>query len=155
MLVMSPIGGIPPTRRRGVACITGCDCIMDANDFEAFLSIHRLVRKQMMARMTHWVNRFGKPDVPEKYHGWNRRQYGGLYTMCFVFKYRNDRFDARCYGFKCNPPELGGDLQVFVPVEVVKQKRKNQTDERILRNVADAYADPKVVDCISQFTFGG
>jgi len=151
MLEINAIEGIPATKFRGIACIAGSDSIIDESTLFEFLCQDNLVRQQMMSRMNGWINRFPKGDRPKQYHGWNRKQFNGKYTECFVFKYRNDRFDIRIYGFKCHPIPDDSRFELFVPVVVIDQKRQHETDETNLKRVVGARCLRQVQDCLDRY----
>jgi hypothetical protein len=51
-------------------------------------------------RFDNWVGDLpGSPTPHGHYHGWEKTQYGGKYTNCWVFKAPGNRL----YGFLCHP----------------------------------------------------
>jgi hypothetical protein len=66
------------------------------NAKENFDSLGVNTERQFRTAFDAWVD--GK-IYQKRYHGWDRSEYKGLYTKCFVFKYKSDRF----YGILYNP----------------------------------------------------
>lgn len=66
------------------------------------------------------------------YHGWDKSEFSGKYTKCFVFEYKSqsDRF----YGFLCNPKKIDRSYQLCVLV-TYQCKTRHKTDQANLKKV--------------------
>jgi len=136
--------------RRGIAFLRGHLEIISLEQFEEELAGEPLLRRQLYARMDHWVNNANRAVDPEKYHGWDPGQHRGKHRMCFVFKYKNKRVSARLYGFLCNPSYKNPGFQLFIPVRLA-DKRSNETDITILDRIARLSREESVVACVRTY----
>ena len=74
----------------------------------------------------YWIS--GIDNKPDRYHGWDRSEYGGKYQECFAFK----NPPHRLYGFLCHPKEPE-DKRFWMCVLILHaEKRKCKTEEKEL-----------------------
>lgn len=73
----------------------------------------------------YWI---GNHPNTKRHHGWNRSEFNGRYTQCYVFKADSNRF----YGFLCNPKASDPRFQFCM---LVAHGRKHQfaTEEGFLQ----------------------
>lgn len=74
-----------------------------------------------------WVS--GAPLPKSRGHDWDKTQYGGKYTHCFVFKTSDD---DRFYGFLCHPKQRDHPRYEFCVLVVYVPKHQWETDETTL-----------------------
>lgn len=74
-----------------------------------------------------WVS--GAPLPKSRGHGFNKRDYGGKYAHCFVFKTSDD---DRLYGFLCHP-KRDDPSYMFCTLVAYMTKNQWETDEAMLR----------------------
>jgi len=94
-----------------------------------FNALDRTCKRTLRTRFDHWQS--GKL-YKKGYHGWDKSEYGGRYTNCFVFKCQSHRF----YGFLCNPKEDNPRYQICILVGHAN-KEKWETDETDLKHVEE------------------
>lgn len=126
--------------KRGVLFLGGGD-----DDFvnvkETFDKWNQKVQEEFQASFLWWTN--GHLNT-KRFHGWDRSEYRGRYTNCFVFK----RTYRRLYGFLCHPIARRPDYQVVVLVHAC-EKHQWETEERILRRVEETRQSRAVVDVLN------
>ena len=103
-------------------------------------SIERLLR----TRFDAWVD--GHPNKAARYHGWNKSEFKGRYTRCFVFKAKVHRF----YGFLCNPKTSDHSYQVCILV-CHAEKKEHETDETDLKQVEKLRNTLKIQRAITEY----
>ena len=82
----------------------------------AFDSLNKTYERSFRTRFDAWQS--GQPNKSARYHGWDKSEYGGRYTNCFVFKYKSHRF----YSFLCNPKETNPRYQICILVRYARKK---------------------------------
>jgi len=122
--------GVQYSDKRAVAFVVDYPGFATQDDLE-----HLGVKRQLNSRMERWVGRPYDPWDRLKYHGWTSNQYGGDYVKCFEFKYHNNRFNTRLYGFLCHPLEVAPAFQLFVATEVLRYKKQHGVDTAALDRV--------------------
>lgn len=99
--------------RRAVAFLHH-DEISYVNVTDIFESLPEEIGDTFKRRFDNWISDLpGSPVPRHQYHGWNKSQYGGKYTECWVFKTPGNRL----YGFLCHPKaplDNGYELCVIV-----------------------------------------
>jgi hypothetical protein len=74
----------------------------------------------------------GKVGKLKYFQGWDKSEFNGSYTHCFVFKCGNNRF----YGFLCNAKERNPRYQICVLV-IHSVKKDHETYEPDLKHVEE------------------
>jgi hypothetical protein len=121
-------------RRRGVAFLISTeDGRLTAKS--AFDRLDETAERGLRTRFDAWVGR--QPPKPHRYHGWNREEFGGKYTECFVFKYTGGKAEHHFYGFLCHPKEPGDPSYQACVLVVYAWKGKHKTDEADLRRTEE------------------
>ena len=94
---------------------------------EAFKKLSVNEKKYFNTSFDYWIG--GMDSKIDRYHGWNKNEFGGRYQECFVFK----NPPHRLYGFLCHPktPEDGRFLMCVLILHA--EKRKWKTDETELK----------------------
>jgi hypothetical protein len=113
--------------RRCIAFLVSREKKIDA--YNVFNEFDETTERHFRCRFDSWRD----GQINKKwFHGWDKREFSGAYTRCFVFKHQSDRF----YGFLCNPKKSDPGFQVCV---LVNHASKNQfdTDERELRTAEE------------------
>lgn len=82
----------------------------------------------------------------KRFHGWNKTEYKGRYTKCFVFKHNKHHF----YGFLCNPKENNIRYEACILVRHTN-KTEWQTDETDLKQVEELRSNIPIQNLIRQF----
>ncbi|MDO9565164.1 MAG: hypothetical protein Q7J15_00240 [Candidatus Desulfaltia sp.] len=113
-------------QRRGVCFLISGDKKVAAKPI--FDNLKGNIDSLLRTRFDAWIdNQLGKPS---RYHGWNKSEFHGRYTKCFVFKAKSHRF----YGFLCNPKPSNNSYQVCILVRYAF-KKEHKTDEADLKQV--------------------
>lgn len=86
------------------------------------------IERSLRTNFDAWIG--GQLNKSARYHGWNKSEFQGRYTRCFVFKAKDHRF----YGFLCNPKLSDRSYQVCILVCHAK-KNEHDTDETDLKQV--------------------
>ncbi len=128
--------------RRAVAFFVTRKTQITARNF--FRTLNPKVADLLRTRFEYWVS--GKP-IKKYFHGWDRSQFAGKYTFCFVFKCNEKRIQHRFYGFLCNPKDSNPGYQICILV-VHATKREWDTDEHDLRQVEAIRTTPTVQEII-------
>ena len=110
----------------------------------AFDRLNIVGQRMLRTRFDAW--QIGQLNKPARYHGWNKSEYGGRYTNCFVFKYKLHRF----YGFLCNPKEKNPRYQICILVKKAT-KKEHETDETELKQVENIRSNLAVQRKIRDF----
>lgn len=110
----------------------------------AFDGLDRTCENSFRTRFDAWQS--GQPNKPARYHGWDKSEYKGRYTKCFVFKYRFHRF----YGFLCNPKEKNPSYQICILVRYAN-KKEWETDETDLKHVEEIRTNLTIQRMIKDF----
>ena len=84
--------------------------------------------KALRSRFDWW--RDNQPNKPHRYHGWDKSEFGGKFTKCFVFKANPHRL----YGFLTNPKPSDQSYQICALV-CHAEKNKHESDETDLKRV--------------------
>jgi len=85
-------------------------------------------KKWMEKSFDWWVSGAGSNN--RRFHGWDKSEFGGKYTECFVFK--GD--DNRLYGFLCHPKKDAGDPRFsFCLLVAHAAKHQWETEEAYLK----------------------
>jgi hypothetical protein len=116
-------------KKRALAFLISNDKKVNAK--KSFNNLSRNTQNWFMTRFEAW--RDGKINK-NWFHGWDKSQYGGKYTNCFVFesKTTTDRF----YGFLHHPKkyDLGYELCILINHT---QKREQKTNETYINRVEE------------------
>jgi hypothetical protein len=111
--------------KRGVVILVSDDNKMNAKT--KFDKLKTNTERHFRTRFDAWKD--GKLNK-KWYHGWNQTEFGGKYALCFVFKYKSDRF----YGFLCNPKTTNRAYQICVLATHIN-KHQDKTDEADLKEI--------------------
>ena len=104
-------------------------------------------KKMFQTRFDYWLSR--KP-YPRGYHGWDKSEFKGRYTNCFVFTGREERLAKRLYGFLCNPKPSDHRYHVCILIRYAR-KTKHETDEADLKIVEEIRTLPAVQKAITDY----
>ena len=116
-------------QHRSVAFLVSRDI---RNNIKAgFNSLDKNRKRHFYKRFDTWVS--GKP-YPDWYHRWDKSEFNGRFTMCFVFEIKAT--GDRLYGFLCNPKQSNRGYQLCVLVSH-KEKFTYKTNIRNLENVEE------------------
>ncbi|TAN44119.1 MAG: hypothetical protein EPN22_08100 [Nitrospirae bacterium] len=115
-----------------------------AYNFYSQLKDNDTSKRQFNSRFDNW--RDGQPDKPHRYHGWNKTEFGGRYTKCFVFKYKQHRL----YGFLCNPKDDDNRYQICILV-CHAIKKDHETDKSELDYVENKRSDISIHKTIKDY----
>jgi hypothetical protein len=80
-----------------------------------------------------------------RFHGWDKSQYNGKFTECFVFK--NVSEAERVYGFLCRPKRNDTNYEMCVLVHSAT-KKKWTTDTAELQRAKDMKSDADVLKAL-------
>ena len=117
--------------RRGVLFLISEDRRVTAKT--VFDGLDEDTKRMFQTRFDYWLS--GKP-YSRGYHGWNKSEFQGKYTNCFVFTGREERLAKRLYGFLCNPKASDHRYHVCILIRYAR-KTKNETDETDLKIVEE------------------
>lgn len=85
-------------------------------------------RRWMEKSFDWWVSGAGRNN--NRFHGWDKSEFNGKYTECFVFKGDENRL----YGFLCHPKKQDGDPSFqFCVLIAHAQKNQWETEEAFLK----------------------
>jgi hypothetical protein len=129
---------------RGVLFLISEDGRVNAKS--VFDGLDEDTNRMFQTRFDYWLS--GKP-YPRGYHGWDKSEFQGRYTNCFVFTGREERLAKRFYGFLCNPKKSDRKYHVCILIRYA-QKRKNETDETDLKIVEEIRTLPAVQRAIEE-----
>ena len=90
---------------------------------QAFKGLSKSEKQYFNTSFDYWVS--GMDSKTDRYHGWNKNEFGGRYQECFVF--RNP--PHRLYGFLCHPKEPEDRRFLMCVLILHAEKRKWKTDE--------------------------
>jgi len=90
--------------------------------------------RHLRARFDSWVD--GNKNNPRWYHGWDKSEFSGKYTACFVFKCKENKKQRRLYGFLCNPKDWDRGYQACILV-CHDFKNEHETHENNLKTVEE------------------
>ncbi len=115
--------------RRKIVFLTSVDRRVTAKPvFDSFIGTD--VERAFKTRFDAWID--NQPPKPHRYHGWNKSEFGGRYSRCFVFK----NPPHRLYGFLCHPKKTDRRFEACVLVKHA-EKRRDETDEMELKTVEE------------------
>lgn len=117
---------------------------VSAKGFYDSLADESTTKRMFKTRFDTWRDR--QPNKTSRYHGWNKSEFNGKYTKCFVFKYKSHRL----YGFLCNPKASNGRYQACVLVNYAV-KNQSETDETSLKCVEQVRTTLFVQKAIKDF----
>jgi len=108
--------------RRGVAFLILDDSKVTAkNEFD---KLKKNTQRHFRKRFETWQIGLIKNDW---YHGWDKSEFSGKYTKCFVFEYKSKNKGNRFYGFLCNPKDENPRYQLCVLINhIIKRQYKTQ-----------------------------
>jgi len=129
--------------RRAVAFLISEDARVTSKS--GFDSLDKNTERTFRAKFDYWLS--GKP-YRKGYHGWNKSQYQGKYTHCFVFTSREERTAQRFYGFLCNPKPSDPRYCVCILIRYAPKTRR-ETDETDLKIVEEIGILPAVQEAVS------
>jgi hypothetical protein len=130
---------------RGVIFLISEDRRVNAKT--VFDDLDENTKRMFQTRFDYWLSE--KPYF-RGYHGWDKSQFQGRYTECFVFTGREERLAKRFYGFLCNPKKFDRRYHVCILTRYA-QKRKNETDETDLEIVEKIRTLPAVQEAIADY----
>jgi hypothetical protein len=115
----------------------------------AFDGLENTAERGLRTRFDAWVG--GQPPKSHRYHGWDRSEFGGRYTKCFVFKYTAGPWGHHLYGFLCHPKAPhNARYEVCVLVSYVR-KRQSDTDATDLRRVEEIRTTVAVQEAVNNY----
>jgi hypothetical protein len=130
---------------RGVAFLISEDKRSTAKS--GFDGLNKNTKNMFQTRFDYWLN--NKP-YGKGYHGWDKSQFGGKYTHCFVFTCREKRKAQRLYGFLCNPKPSDQRYRICVLIRHAA-KTEHETDENELRIVEEMRNLPDVLKALDDY----
>lgn len=138
-------------RHRGVAFLLSSDTRVTAKS--AFDKLDEKSEWLFRQRFDNW-----KDNLINKkwYHRWNKSEFKGKYTECFVFKARGriqgNKSEHRLYGFLYNPktPQFDQGYQICVLVNYALKEEK-ETDESDLRVTEEIRVLPVIKKAIDDY----
>lgn len=116
---------------RGIAFLASSDGRLTAKASFNEIIKNETDKKYLMTSFDWWLS--GKIKN-ERFHGWNKSEFGGKYTGCFTFKIK--RTHVRFYGFLCNPKKSNPRYQACILVSDTT-KFKHETDEIHLKRAEE------------------
>ena len=131
--------------RRGVAFLISEDERVTSKS--SFDRLDENTKRMFQTRFDYWLS--GKP-YERGYHGWDKSQFQGKYTNCFVFTCREERKAQRLYGFLCNPKPSDQRYLVCILIRYAS-KTKHETDETDLKIVEEMRTLPPVQKAIADY----
>jgi hypothetical protein len=129
-----------PSTRRGVGILS----FSSNRQATAKAGYHGLGEKQkwILKAVDWWVS--GNLVPKNRGHGWDKKQYGGKYVDCYVFKTSDD---DRFYGFICHPLQHDARYEFCVLV-LYAVKDQWKTDEQALKICIDMKEDKSVIQAL-------
>jgi len=115
--------------RRCVVFLISNDRRVTAKD--KFDKFKRKIELNFRTRFDAWVD--GQINT-KKFHGWNKSEFSGHYTNCFVFKYEENNKQIRLYGFLSHPKASDRRYEVCV-LAVHAFKNQHETHETDLKTI--------------------
>ena len=100
--------------------------------------------KSLRTRFDYW--RDGQPNK-KGHHGWNKSEFGGHYTKCYVFKCDQNRF----YGFLCHPRKEDAPRYEACIIVKYAKKKEHETDESELKFVEEIRTNFDVQKTVQDF----
>jgi hypothetical protein len=132
--------------RRGVAfLISSDDKKVNAYDFYDRLDKENVIRRMFNTRFDNWQE--GQLPKKHRYHGWNKSEFKGSYTQCFVFKYK----EHRLYGFLCNPKTPRNPNYQICVLTRYTTKNEHESDETDLKYVEEIRTNISVQQKVKDF----
>jgi len=116
--------------------------------YNAFEKLPITSERHLRSRFDSWID--GDKNNPKWYHGWNKSEFGGQYTACFVFKCKENKKQRRFYGFLCNPQVFGGRYQACILV-CHDFKNEHETHENNLKIVETIRTSLNIQRVINDF----
>lgn len=132
-------------QRRGVLFLISQDGRVTAKS--VFDGLDQNIKRMFETRFDYWLS--GKPYA-RGYHGWDKSEFQGKYTNCFVFTGREERSAKRFYGFLDNPKPADSRYRVCILVRSAA-KTKNETDEIDLKIVEEIRTSPAVQKAVKHY----
>jgi len=117
--------------RRAVVFLVSGDARI--NSKPGFDNLNENTKRNFKTKFDYWLS--GKPYW-RGYHGWDKSEFQGKYTHCFVFTSREEKTAQRFYGFLCNPKSSDHRYCVCVLVRY-RTKTRRETDEIDLKIVEE------------------
>ncbi len=88
-------------------------------------------KRNIQTRFDHWIS----GGVHKKYfHGWDKNEFNGQYSDCFVFKINVGGQNFRFYGYLCHPDAQNARMQACILI-ICRTKSTWETDATDLRLV--------------------
>jgi len=123
-------------QRRAVAFLIFDDSRVTAK--HKFDKLKQNDERHFRKRFEAWID--GKINN-DWYHGWDKSEFSGRYTKCFVFEYKSK--GHRFYGFLCHPDEKNLRYQLCVLINYTK-KQQYRTNTLYLEAVEDIRTTLKI-----------
>jgi hypothetical protein len=128
-----------PSTYRGIGFLVSDDGRVTAR--ERFTRLTKNERRWLETSFDWWIDWVINK---KRFHGWDRSEFGGKYTNCFVFKLDEHRF----YGFLCHPksgsPKPEDNKYYFCVLVTYAAKHEWNTEERFLRDCEAMHLDVSV-----------
>jgi hypothetical protein len=132
-------------QRRGVAFLISENRRVTAKS--GFDGLNENTERMFRVKFDYWLG--GKP-YPEGYHGWDKSEFQGRYTKCYVFTHNEKEVAQRLYGFLCNPKPSNPRYHICVLTRHAR-KTKHETDETDLKIVEEMRTSPAVQKAVKDF----
>jgi hypothetical protein len=122
-----PMSDLRRSDRRAIGFLEGDPELNAADSFDGLTE-----KRQQFLRtsMDEWIS--GKNEPATRFHG---RPNDSEYSMCFVFKARENRLQLRFHGFLSNPLPLTKPSFQLCTLCVFDLKNENATDQNELKKV--------------------
>ncbi len=101
--------------------------------------------KNFMRAFDSWI---AGQNNKRRHHGFDKSEYGGRYTHCYVFK--DSAEGGRLYGLLKNPKPDDRRFQACVVVHHT-HKKEWRTDEAVLKGVSDWNDKEEVIKAIEEY----
>jgi len=112
-----------------------------------FDGLNENTKRHFRTKFDYWLS--GKP-YSQGYHGWDKSQWQGKYTKCYVFTHNEKEIAQRLYGFLYNPKLSDPRYHVCILVRYAR-KTKHETDETDLKIVEEVRITPMVQRTIDDY----
>jgi len=138
---------IPPScieiARRGVGfLINPHDRFVTA--YDGYSSFEKEKKDRFITNFLRWIASQNR-DIPGICHGFDKSEFRGKYTDCFLFKYH----EIRLYGFLSHPDPENLRFWFFAAVHFL-MKYQQKTEERVLKNVDQISLRPEVIRTVEE-----
>lgn len=115
---------------------------------EAFEKLDKDTKREFKTRFDTWQTKINRSDW---YHGWNKAQFRGKYSNCFVFE--NKTTTDRFYGFLCHPNRFDARYELCILINHT-EKRQKATETVFLDRVERIRVDSVIWENIQELVRG-